>query len=334
MTCAESAERISELLDGLPSEALEAHLSACPDCRAALEATRRATEALRRLPALPWRPELTESSLRRARRRPRWPWAVATAAAALLAVGLWPQDLPDAHVAALRCVAEQKGLESLPPEVLRSQLSQLPDLDPRPAEDGGEIRRAWEVARTACGPARVVPPAEPSDVDLYAAGRLHLANGDAAEAVGCFERVLDREASAYADAACVALAEHFATAGDPLSALAFYASIRRPETLTEALARAIQDVGARAGRAFVGPLPLEKAGLAELRRAAAARTPFGLARGKELWLLGAVESKGPRLQAPFSCAALVERSVRIDPAAAPTDPLLREMLEAMRGAAK
>lgn len=331
MTCAESAERISELLDGLPGDALETHLSACPDCRAALESTRRANDALRQLPSLPWRPELTDAILRRARRRSAWPYAVGLAAALLLAVALWPRPLPEAHVAALRCVAEQEGLERLSPEVLESQLRQLPDLDPRPPEDGRAIRRAWEAARADCGPARVVPPAEPSDVDLYAAGRLHRANGSAAAAVACFEGVLGRPSSAYADAACVQLAEHFAGAGDPVSALAFYASIGRPESLTEDLAGAIRAVGVRAGRAFVGPLPLDDADLATLRRAAAARTPYGLVRGQELWLLGAVKPGLARLEAPFSCFSLVERRVRVDPAAAPSDPLLGEMLRAMRG---
>lgn len=376
MTCEESVERMSELLDGLPSEELEAHLGGCPPCREGLEAMRRADEALRRHPAIEWRPAMTEAILRRARHPARrlLPLAACLSVAALGSLlFLRPDsDLPREplarHVSALRCMAEQGDLESLDGDVLSSQARQLglADLTAQIAkspgraeirdyarqascgfESPGDVRRLWGSAqeiRASCGlpeiPARIQPMAEPGAADLYAAGRLHFAVGDPTRALRALDGLLElHPESPYADASCVALAAHFAKAGDPVSALAFYASIRRPDTITPGIARAIQDAGRRAGRAFAGPLPLAQADLHALRRCAETRTPYGLVRitpeGRtEMFLLGPVrpEHHAPP-EPPVACASLVTRCVRIDPERV-GDPPLREMLGAMRGLAK
>lgn len=364
MTCAESAERMSELLDGLPSEALEIHLTACPACRAELESTRRAHEALRRHPSLEWRPALTDAILRRAR-RPRWPWIAAAAAAVLLAALLWPRSpaLPREalarHVSAVRVLA--KGLGGVDRDVLGCQFEQLrlPELTREvsraagapegylaacraPLQSPEDVARLWTSAQELqerCAlptvPARIEPPSAPTPAGLFAAGRLRAANGDAAASLGCFDELLNRHPdSAYADASCVALAEHFTTTGDLVSALAFYASIRRPETITPELATAIRGTAARAGRAFAGPRPMAEADVEHLRRCAEGRTPYGLVRGSEAWLLGPIPPEIPRAAPfPMACASLTERKVRVDlSAAAPAH--LREMLGSMRALAK
>lgn len=376
MTCEESVERMSELLDGLPSEALEAHLGGCPSCREGLDAMRRADEALRRHPAIEWRPAMTDAILRRARSPARRlvPIAACLAVATIGSILLVPRD-PDIpreplarHVSAVRCMAEQEGLETLDRDVLSSQVRQLSlqalaseisrspgaasiegycRQSSRPIESPADVTCLWGSARevqASCSlfllPARIEPVADPTPADLFAAGRLHFANGDPAQAVRALDGLLERHPeSPYSDPSCVALAAHFAKAGDPMSALAFYASIRRPGTITPEIARSIQDAGRRAGRAFAGPRPLAQSDLDALRRCAELRTPYGLVRvtpeGRtEMFLLGLLrpEHHAPP-EPPFACASLVTRCVRIDPERM-DDPLLREMLGAMRGLAK
>lgn len=183
MTCEESAGRMSELLDGVPGDELEAHLGGCPACREGLEGMRRADDALRRLPPIEWPPALTESILRRTNRPARrfLPIAACLAAAAAVAVLL------------LRPV-----------------------------------------------------PQEPDAAGLYAQGRLHLDQGDAARAIPVLRSVVERHPeSPWADASCLALAAHFEKAGDDPAALSWYTAIRRPESITPAVARAIQAVAFR-----------------------------------------------------------------------------------------
>jgi hypothetical protein len=381
MMCEESLDRMSELLDGLPSEELEAHLVGCPSCRGGLESMRRADAALRSHPAVEWRPELTEAILRRARSPARWflPIAACVAAAAIAAVVLLrpgrelPRDPLARHVSAVRCIAEQEGIESLDRDVLSSQLRQLnfqglsaeiAKSSDRTAvrdyvqqashaiESAGDVQRLWSSARelrASCAlpdvPARIEPVAVPTAADLYAAGRLHFANGDPVQAVRALDGLVERHpASRYADASCLALAGHFAKAGDDLSALAFYASVRSGESITPNVARSIREVAGRAGHAFAGPSPITEADVDGLRRCAESRTPYGLVRttpeGRvEAYLLGPVRGDLQATPEPiFVCASLVTRRFRFDlsnpPAGLAVDPMLREMLGAMRGLAK
>ncbi len=366
MTCDESLERMSELLDGIPSEALEDHLGACPACREGLEGMRRADGALRRQPRLEWTPAMTEAVLRRARRPARLPWALAAAGLAVAALGIAlalrkPEPPPSAladHVAAVRCLA---GQEALAPEILRSQIRQLDlpaltgDLLRTPAakpyegylretartidavgeKGSGWSREAakelWGAAKNvqdACSfadaPARLVPVADPAPVDLYAEGRLRFANGDPEGAVRALDGLLGRHPDGpYADPACVALADHFARAGDDLSALAFYASIRRPETITPEVAARIRETARRAGRAFAGPKDLAGADLETLRGCASGGTPYGLVRAgpdgtTEGWLLGILPAEFRAAAAPeAACPSLEVRRARVDPARMP-----------------
>ena len=264
MTCEESVERMSELLDGLPSEALETHLGGCPSCREDLESMRRADEALRRHPSLEWKPEMTEAILRRAK-RPRFGPLLVVAASLLVA-------------AVVVFLLYRRG----------------------------------------------------PDADLYAAGLRHLAQGQTAT----LDRLIENHPeSAYADASCLALADHYSKSGDDLSALACYASIRQGGSITPEVVRSIREAGRNSGRAFAGPRPLVEADLETLRRCAETRTPYGLARttpeGRtEFYLLGPV---GPD---PLSCAAPGHRKRRIEPDAPVADPVVREMLGAMKGLAK
>jgi len=376
MTCEESVERMSEILDGLPSEELEAHLGGCPSCREGLDGMRRADEALRRHPSIEWRPAMTEAILRRAR-SPARRFLLVAACLAVAAIASFlllrrdpeiPREPLARHVSAVRCMAEQEGLAALDRDVLSSQarllrlqeltaeISKSPRAAPiegycrqssRPIESPADVACLWGSARevqASCGlfllPARIEPVVDPTPADLYAAGRLHFANGDPAQAVRALDGLLERHPeSLYADPSCVTLASHFSKAGDDVSALAFYASIRKPGTITPVIAREIQDAGRRAGRAFAGPRPLAEADLDALRRCAESRTPYGLVRvtpeGRaEMFLLGSIR---PELQVPPEpvgvCPSLATRRVRIDPERV-GDPLLREMLGAMRGLAK
>lgn len=378
MTCEESVERMSELLDGLPSEALEAHLGGCPSCREGLESMRRADEALRRLPPIEWNPATTEAILRRARRPRRrlLPAAACLVAAALGSILLLPRSsgIPREplalHVSAVRCLAGQEGVESVDRDVLSSQARQLrlPELvariardadasrvrdylvcSSRPLESPADVARLWSAAEELKGwcslpdvPARIEPVAHPAPADLYAEGRLHFSNGDPARAVRALDLLLERQPDGpYADPSCVALASHSARSGDDLSALALYASIRKAATITPEIARAIRETGLRAGRAFAGPRPLAEADLDTLRRCAESRTPYGLVRAAhggrtEFFLLGPLR---PELavtpEAPPACAYLATRLAKVDLAAyRGTDPVVREMLGAMKESAK
>ena len=95
MSCHNYVEAMSSLLDGTPSEALEAHLAECPACRTGFDSMRAAHEALRAYPAASWKPEMTDAVLRRAESAPATPWrwvgvAAGLAAAVALAILVWP----------------------------------------------------------------------------------------------------------------------------------------------------------------------------------------------------------------------------------------------------
>jgi anti-sigma factor RsiW len=113
------------MLDGAARAALESHLSACPACRARLDALQDVCESLAAQkgeevsPSPGFHARVERAILRRGEdRQPHWQWLGPVAAAACLALGLffWSTHLPESAGNAVPVVAA--SAEETPPPTL------------------------------------------------------------------------------------------------------------------------------------------------------------------------------------------------------------------------